>query len=140
MTSPLVPQEAAPATTTVVNPAAHTTIEVSPQAKALAEDKLKQVFVVQDDTPDPEKVKIAKEPVSYIQEIVKRKQAEAKEILAIKEEEAKKEIDKIVRIKKDWDNMQEEQKKNKKRTNSTDTNVDKAAKDAKKQMKPAAEL
>ena len=106
MTSPLVPLEAAPAAA-VVAPAAHT-IEVSPQAKALAEDKLKQVFVVQDDTPDPEKVKIAKEPVSYIQEIVKKKQEEAKEILAIKEEEAKKEIDKIVRIKKDWDKMQEE--------------------------------
>ena len=55
---------------------------------------------------------------------MKKKQDEAKEILKIKEEEAKKEIDKIVRIKKDWDKKQEEDKKNKKRTNSTDTNVD----------------
>ena len=105
---PIVPVAAPPIPTVVAAPAAAHSIEVSPQAKALAEDKLKQVFVVQDDTPDPEKVKIAKEPVSYIQEIVKKKKEEAKEILAIKEEEAKKEIDKIVRIKKDWDKLQEE--------------------------------
>ena len=65
---------------------------------------------------------------------MKKKQEEAKEILRIKEEEAKKEIDNIVRIKKDWDRSQEEEKRNRRRTNSTDTNVDKKAEQAKKQM------
>ena len=65
---------------------------------------------------------------------MRKKQDEAKEILKIKEEEAKKEIDKIVRIKKDWDKRQEEEKRNRGRTNSTDTNVDKKAEQAKNQL------
>lgn len=46
---------------------------------------------------------------------MKKKQEEAKEILKIKEEEAKKEIDRIVRIKKEMDKKTEEDKKNKRK-------------------------
>lgn len=113
--------------------AAASPIQISPQAKAAAEDKLKQVFVLQDDTPEQDKVKMAKEPVKYIQDIVKKKKEEAQEILRIKEEEAKKEIDRVVRIKKDWDKKQDQEKKDKKRTDSKDTNLDKVAEKAKNQ-------
>ena len=45
---------------------------MSPAAKALASDKLKQVLIVKE-TSDEERAKIAKEPVSMIQDIVKKK-------------------------------------------------------------------
>ena len=56
-----------------------------------------------DNPENKEAAKIAKSPASFIQDIVNKKQEEAKEILKIKEEEAKKEIDRIVAIKKEAD-------------------------------------
>ena len=44
---------------------------------------------------------------------MKKKQDEAQDILKIKEEEAKKEIDSIVKIKKDYETKQAEEKKKK---------------------------
>lgn len=86
-------------------------MEVSPAAKALAADKLKQVLVVKE-TSDEERARIAKEPVSLIQEIVKSKQEEARKILKQKEDEAKQEIDRIVSIKKEEDSKAEKELKN----------------------------
>ena len=71
-------------------------LEVSPQARALTEEKVRQLFVVQDNQNIAENLKLANAPGSAIQDIVKKKQEEAQEIVKIKEEEAKKEIDRIV--------------------------------------------
>ena len=64
-----------------------------------------------DNPENKEAAKIAKSPASFIQDIVNKKQEEAKEILKIKEEEAKKEIDRIVAIKKEADKKKGEAEK-----------------------------
>ena len=96
-------------------------IDISPSSKVLAEDKLRQIFVV-DNPENKEAEKIAKSPASYIQEIVNTKQEEAKEILKIKEAEAQKEIDRVVAIKKEADKKK--------------ADAEKAKKDAKAEGKP----
>lgn len=88
-------------------------LDVSPQARALTEDKVRQLFVVQDQQT-ADNLKIANAPASAIQDIVKRKQEEAQEIVKIKEEEAKKKIDSIVQIKKDYEAKKAEELKKQK--------------------------
>ena len=116
-------------------------LEISPQARALTEDKVRQLFVVQDQT-NPEAVKLANAPASAIQDIVKKKQEEAQEIVKIKEEEAKKEIDRIVQIKKDYETKkadelkkQKEQEKKKEEDKKKEADAEKKKKEEEKKQK-----
>ena len=70
---------------------------ISPEAKHEAEEKLRNIFVIQDKKVE----KPPLPPAQTIQEVIKRKQSETKEIVKQKQKEAKQEIDAIVRKSKD---------------------------------------
>ena len=108
-------------TVTTVNAAApnapksvlHNTVEVSPAARLVAENRVRHVLV-DERTPVINKEEIAKSPVESIQKVVKESQKRAQELLSKEEERAKEEIDEIVKIKKNWDEMSEADKKKEK--------------------------
>ena len=71
---------------------------------------VRHVFV-DDKQPILNKAEIAKAPIESIQRVVKKSQEKAERILEEEQRKAKEEIDLIVAIKKEYENMTPEEKK-----------------------------
>jgi hypothetical protein len=71
---------------------------------------VKKIFT-EVENPIVNREEIARAPVEAIQRVIKKSQEDAKKLLAENEEKAKREIDLIVAIKKDFDDLAAKGKK-----------------------------